>query len=73
MVLCLVLCSPPLSKLISEFIAQDTTMRGYPLKSHAALLADLMEFDFHFVQLVTRQGFQDRQGVFEIHNLSVTL
>ena len=47
------LCSPPLSKLINEFIAQDTTIRGYPLESHLAFLADLMEFAFQFVQLVT--------------------
>ena len=27
--------APPLSKLITEFIAHDTTMRGYPLISHS--------------------------------------
>ena len=65
LVFCLVLCSPPLSKLISEFISQDTTMRGYPLESHSAFLADLLESAFQCVSNLSpdRASRTDRASV----------
>ena len=64
LVLCLVLCSLPLSKLISEFISQDTTMRGFPLESHSAFLADLTNLPFSLSNLSPdRASRTDRASV----------